>query len=312
MALAITVVIWPSVAACSAPGCTPSVDDRPDTPAQGGAPLDLIASPDPVPNPSGTAETLDRVRDTATSQACSVTRHGTGSNLCRSLPDATCLVVGGCRGRPSDPVSSADAAATEEAAAPTRSTPDLGLPLDLAVTITAGAALAAVPLIRLYRRLDREELLDNPLRDRIYETIREEPGATAADVADTVDTSYHGARYHLDLLAEFEMVTKHRIEGSIRYALAEEGDPESVRRAAVVSEPRRASIVRALIDDDGLSTSEIARRADIAPATASHHLDRLQETGLVTKERDGVAVRHYIDEAAVADMPRAVRSRSLQ
>jgi hypothetical protein len=54
--------------------------------------------------------------------------------------------------------------------------------------------------------------------------------------------------------------------------------------------PTRASVLEAL--DDGCTTSELARRLRISPASASTHTKVLREAGLVTSTRDANAMIH--------------------
>ncbi|MEV6976074.1 helix-turn-helix domain-containing protein [Kitasatospora sp. NPDC093806] len=55
----------------------------------------------------------------------------------------------------------------------------------------------------------------------------------------------------------------------------------------------RAALLRTIAAAPGLTTSDLAHRADVALATASEHATVLRETGLITSRRDGNRVRHY-------------------
>ena len=54
----------------------------------------------------------------------------------------------------------------------------------------------------------------------------------------------------------------------------------------------RAAILEATAD--GCSTTELARRLDISPATASHHTSVLRDAGLITTIRVGASVLHTL------------------
>ncbi|MFE6745422.1 ArsR family transcriptional regulator [Kitasatospora purpeofusca] len=62
----------------------------------------------------------------------------------------------------------------------------------------------------------------------------------------------------------------------------------------------RAVVLHTIAAAPGLTTSDLAHRADVALATASEHATVLRETGLVTSRRDGNRVRHYPTAAAAA------------
>src|ERR1700758_383066 len=57
--------------------------------------------------------------------------------------------------------------------------------------------------------------------------------------------------------------------------------------AALVGDPARATILTALLDGRALTATELAYAARITPQTASSHLAKLTETGLLTALRDG-------------------------
>ena len=52
--------------------------------------------------------------------------------------------------------------------------------------------------------------------------------------------------------------------------------------AALIAEPARAAIVDALMDGTSRRAGELAVRAGVAPSTASGHLSRLLDGGLLT------------------------------
>src|ERR1700751_5253115 len=56
--------------------------------------------------------------------------------------------------------------------------------------------------------------------------------------------------------------------------------------AALVGDPARATILTALLDGPALPATELAYAARITPQTASSHLAKLTETGLLTALRD--------------------------
>ena len=57
--------------------------------------------------------------------------------------------------------------------------------------------------------------------------------------------------------------------------------------AALVGDPARATMLTALLDGRALTATELAHAARITPQTASTHLAKLTEAGLLTALRDG-------------------------
>ena len=62
--------------------------------------------------------------------------------------------------------------------------------------------------------------------------------------------------------------------------------------AALVGDPARATMVSALLDGRAVTASELARTARITPQTASTHLAKLTEAGLLSVVRNG-RQRHF-------------------
>jgi DNA-binding transcriptional ArsR family regulator len=72
--------------------------------------------------------------------------------------------------------------------------------------------------------------------------------------------------------------------------------------AAMIADPARAAMLVALMDGRALTAGELAGAAGIAPPTASGHLGRLLEAGLVAVERQGRHRYHRLASPAVGAM----------
>lgn len=72
--------------------------------------------------------------------------------------------------------------------------------------------------------------------------------------------------------------------------------------AALVGDPARATMVSALLDGRTLTASELAGAARITPQTASAHLAKLTEAGLLSVVRDGRQRHFRLASPRVAEM----------
>ncbi|MBO1074920.1 ArsR/SmtB family transcription factor [Roseomonas marmotae] len=72
--------------------------------------------------------------------------------------------------------------------------------------------------------------------------------------------------------------------------------------AAAIGDPARANMLAALMDGRALTATELARLAGVTPQTASGHLARLAEAGLITPEKQGRHRYHRLASPAVAEM----------
>jgi DNA-binding transcriptional ArsR family regulator len=78
--------------------------------------------------------------------------------------------------------------------------------------------------------------------------------------------------------------------------------------AALVGDPARANMLSALMDGRALTATELAHTAGITPQTASGHLARLTEGGILAVERQGRHRYHRLASASVAHMLESIMS----
>jgi len=72
--------------------------------------------------------------------------------------------------------------------------------------------------------------------------------------------------------------------------------------AALAGEPARAAMLHALMDGRALTAGELARAGGVTPQTASGHLARMAEAGLVAVEKQGRHRYHRLASRSVAQM----------
>lgn len=78
--------------------------------------------------------------------------------------------------------------------------------------------------------------------------------------------------------------------------------PIIAEMAALVGDPARATMVAALVDGGALTATELAAAARITPQTASGHLAKLTEAGVLAVARSGRHRHFRLASPAVADM----------
>jgi DNA-binding transcriptional ArsR family regulator len=82
--------------------------------------------------------------------------------------------------------------------------------------------------------------------------------------------------------------------------------------AALVGDPARATMLSALLDGRALTASELASAARITPQTASTHLAKLTQAGVLAVVRNGRHRHFRLASPAVADMIDAIVAVALQ
>lgn len=83
--------------------------------------------------------------------------------------------------------------------------------------------------------------------------------------------------------------------------------PDISRIAALLGDPARSNMVMALMSGMSLTAAELTREAGITPSTASLHLSKLKNAGIVTGTSQG---RHRYFRIAAPDVAAAVEALS--
>ncbi|MDQ2714754.1 MAG: winged helix-turn-helix domain-containing protein [Chloroflexota bacterium] len=95
------------------------------------------------------------------------------------------------------------------------------------------------------------------------------------------------------------------------------GDVDIASIAALLADPTRSNILLVLSDGRALPAGELARGARVSPSTASAHLARLMEAGLLAVEKQGrhryfrladLAIVQALEALALVAPPRTVHS----
>src|ERR1700761_3167181 len=71
---------------------------------------------------------------------------------------------------------------------------------------------------------------------------------------------------------------------------------------ALIGDPGRANMLDALMDGRALTARELAGAAGVAPQTASGHLSKLVEAGLIAMQQQGRHRYHRLASAEVAHL----------
>ena len=85
-------------------------------------------------------------------------------------------------------------------------------------------------------------------------------------------------------------------------------EPRFARIAAMIGDPTRARMLAGLLDGAMRTAGEIARSADVTPQTASAHLSKLVDAGLVTARSQG---RHRYFRLADGDVAHALEALAM-
>jgi DNA-binding transcriptional ArsR family regulator len=147
----------------------------------------------------------------------------------------------------------------------------------------SGVVLASAP----FTRYDRADLPDNENRRAIYDAVSDAPGGDVGTIADRVDLSPSTVRYHTRMLAREDVLRTEKHLGKRRlYPTAVTTDGIG----AALSDDSTAPLLQALQPDAELTVSELSEKLDRAPSTISYHVSRLEDQGVLNRDRHGESV----------------------
>lgn len=155
-------------------------------------------------------------------------------------------------------------------------------------------------LLPLYSRIQPDELLDHPKRQRIYELVDATPGIHLSQMARELDVPWGTLVHHLRKLEKGDLITSEDKSGKRCFFLP--GQVTGAQRdilPALENETARR-IAEFYADNPGASQNEAANALDHSPALISWHLSKLEEAGVVTRERVGRRQRVGVTREAQA------------
>ena len=156
-----------------------------------------------------------------------------------------------------------------------------------------------------YSRHDDSDPLDHETRTEIYEQVTASPGTYVSELATATDTPLSTVRYHVRVLEAENLVREKRFTGKRRLFPARSTD---VAVHAALNDDSTATIVDAIDRLDQPTVSTLAEETERSDSTVSYHLSRLEESGVVARERDGNRVHVTLPSGVEAAVTRLSES----
>lgn len=155
------------------------------------------------------------------------------------------------------------------------------------VVLLAVAARKFLPVVFLFSRLSKRDVEGHPSRAALLSMIRESPGVATAELSRRSSLAAGTLDHHLRTL-EKAGVVKSLLVGRDRVWFE-----AGAKRPPLSERGSRAAILRAAVEEPGLSKTDLARRLDLALPTILHHVKKLEGSGAVVVERDGASMRVF-------------------
>lgn len=163
--------------------------------------------------------------------------------------------------------------------------------------------LMMTPLLPLYTRLAKRDVLEHKTRERIHEMIVAQPGIHYTALKEATGLNAGALVHHLRTLERHGLATSRR-EGILRrfYPVGQRLPPPP----AVPLTPTQARILE-LIEQQPMTQRQLADALGITQQGVSYHVKTLERKGQLLLERDGSEWRyHRVRELAVEEQGAAV------
>ena len=160
-----------------------------------------------------------------------------------------------------------------------------------------------VGLLR-YSRYDDSDPLENDRRREIFETVAASPGLYLSAISEHSEIPLSTVRHHVRILEEESLLATVEVDGKRRYVpIVTDADTDldlevEAERQAVLAEPTRRRLVEELAAVGQASNGTLAEALERDPSTVSHHLSRLEEAGLVVRDRAGRSMANRLSPEA--------------
>lgn len=167
-----------------------------------------------------------------------------------------------------------------------------------AVAIAALAALllarGVAPIVLLYTRLTKRDVLAHPRRGAILGALQRSPGLSQQELEDATAVRGGALRHHLAVLVRAGQLARLESGGYARYFVA--GTADHVRFAeetVLLAGGAEARLLHALREEPGLHAAALARKLGVTRPAVHATLRHLADKGLVRETREGVRLRIY-------------------
>ncbi|ODR79841.1 hypothetical protein BG842_03350 [Haladaptatus sp. W1] len=135
---------------------------------------------------------------------------------------------------------------------------------------------------------------DSPTRMDIFEFVTQNPGTNIASITEDLGVNQSTVKQHLRTLTEEGYLHTQSLQGSNRYFVAgKDGQYDRSVAAALRNEELR-ELIDTLHQHGPLSGSRLSELTEKDQSTISRQLDDLEESGIITRGRDGNQVRNEL------------------
>ncbi|MDX1611281.1 MAG: winged helix-turn-helix transcriptional regulator [Candidatus Thermoplasmatota archaeon] len=160
--------------------------------------------------------------------------------------------------------------------------------------------LSAAPFLApLYARISREDLLDHPMREAIYQAIQEQPGIHVSELGRELDASWGTLLHHVDKLERAQLIVSEEASGKRCFFLPGQVSAEHKEILPALENETARTIATFFGEHPGATQSEACDALGLSAALVSWHIKRLEKAGVLQRTREGRTKRVSLTEIAV-------------
>ncbi len=152
---------------------------------------------------------------------------------------------------------------------------------------------AKMVFIAGYAKIGKEDVLNNPVRDGILQLIRGTPGIHASDIARQANAGWGTIVYHLSVLEKNKMITSLVDGRHKRFFPADTVDYSKRGQLAALMNANTKAIYEMIEGQPGIIQGELAGRTGLTIPTVIWHLQRLEQAGLVGRDKSGRRFHYF-------------------
>lgn len=168
----------------------------------------------------------------------------------------------------------------------------------------AGIGVAAVAGALYYfgvgglRHVDKDNVLEHPMRQSLLQVVEDEPGVHLRELANRHGTAVTNTQWHLRKLEMAGLVATRKIQGRRLYYPKEGGvamRDQAVQNAAVQN-PNARRILECVLATPGINQRKLADALSMNPGTVRWHLRKMEDAELLRSVPDGAQQRYFAIE----------------
>lgn len=154
-----------------------------------------------------------------------------------------------------------------------------------------------------------EEILGVKTRKDLYEFVRRNPGYHLREVSRSLNLSITLADYHLRFLEKHELITS-SMDGEYKrfYPRSTPGQADARpalteferQTLAFLRQPVPLRVINFLMEREAATHKEILEHVPVSPSTLSHHLKKMQASGIVDRVEAGERGYRVLQPKSVA------------